>query len=178
MNASKLQQMSHMIILGIDPGLAHTGWGIIERRGNESRCMAYGCIKTQPQQELPQRLNHIYQELIAAVNKYQPNYVAVEQIYFGANSKSAMLTAQARGAALVACSGCGLTIGEFTPMQVKQVVVGTGAADKHQVQFMVQKLLKLDHTPKPDHCADALAVAYAYGQTYAFNASLSRIECA
>lgn len=163
-----------MVILGIDPGLANTGWGIVERRGNESRCMAYGCIKTPPKRDLPLRLNQIYQELITAVNKYQPNYVAVEQIYFGANTQSAMLTAQARGAALVACSGCGLTIGEFTPMQVKQVVVGTGAADKYQVQFMVQKLLKLDHMPTPDHCADALAVAYAYGQTHMYHANVTR----
>ena len=128
-----------MVILGIDPGLAHTGWGIIEERRGEVRCRAYGCIETSAGSPL-----------------------AVESIYFGANVRSAIPTAHARGAALVALSECALEIGEYTPMQIKQAVVGTGAADKRQVAYMVRTLTQLDHDPHPDHAADALACAICH----------------
>ena len=151
-----------MIILGIDPGLANTGWGVIETRGSATRCRAYGCIRTGADEEITARLKCIHDEVEAAIEKYGPDAVAIEQIYFGANSKSALATGQARGAALVACARSGLDVGEYTPMQIKQAVVGTGAADKAQVQYMVRSLLTLDHTPKPDHAADALAAAICF----------------
>lgn len=151
-----------VVILGVDPGLANTGWGIVEERGGECRCRAYGCIHTGASDELARRLRRIVDELAAVVGRYHPDSAAVEGIFFGANSRSAIPTAHARGAALVACSLAGVDVGEYTPMQIKQSVVGTGAADKRQVTYMVRRLLHLDHDPKPDHAADALACAICH----------------
>ena len=151
-----------MVILGIDPGLANTGWGIVETRGSEMRARAYGCIRTSAGSDMATRLRHIADELTQVVERYRPHDAAIEGIYFGANSRSAIPTAHARGAALVACSLCGVEIGDYTPMQIKQSVVGTGAADKHQVIYMVRTLLHLDHDPRPDHAADALACAICH----------------
>lgn len=151
-----------MIILGIDPGLANTGWGIVEERRGEVRCRAYGCIQTSAGSDLSVRLRHIYDDVSAVVERYRPDEAAIESIYFGVNVRSAIPTAHARGAALVACSLCGVEVGEYTPMQIKQAVVGTGAADKNQVTYMVRNLLHLDHDPKPDHAADALACAICH----------------
>lgn len=151
-----------MVILGIDPGLANTGWGVIEERGGVCRARAYGCIHTSADDDLAWRLRHIADELTRVVRRYDPDSSAVEGIYFGANVRSAIPTAHARGAALVALSQAGVEIGEYTPMQIKQAVVGTGAADKRQVTYMVRSLLALDHDPKPDHAADALACAVCH----------------
>lgn len=151
-----------MIVLGIDPGLAHTGWGVVETRGSTCRARAYGCIATSAGEPIDVRLGRIYRELVAVIERYGPTELAIESIYFGENTKSAIATAQARGAAIVACSCAGLTVGEYTPMQIKQAVVGTGAADKRQVIYMVRNVLALDHDPKPDHAADALAAAVCH----------------
>ena len=151
-----------MVILGIDPGLANTGWGIVEERGGEVRCRAYGCIQTSAGSDLAARLRRIADELSAVVKRYGPQEASIEGVYFGVNVRSAIPTAHARGAALVACSLCGVEVGEYTPMQIKQAVVGTGAADKFQVTYMVRNLLRLDHDPKPDHAADALACAICH----------------
>ncbi len=155
-----------MIILGIDPGLANTGWGIAETRGGDMRARAYGCIHTPAGGEMAPRLRRIADELTAVVRRYHPDAAAVEGIYFGANVRSAIPTAHARGAALVALSLAGVEIGEYTPMQIKQAVVGTGAADKRQVAYMVRTLLHLDHDPRPDHAADALACAVCHAHLY------------
>ncbi len=151
-----------MVILGIDPGLANTGWGIVEERRGEVRCRAYGCIETSAGSDLATRLHRIASELSAVVERYHPQQAAVEGIYFGVNVRSAIPTAHARGVALVACSLCGVEVGEYTPMQIKQAVVGTGSADKAQVTYMVRTLLHLDHDPRPDHAADALACAVCH----------------
>lgn len=151
-----------LVILGIDPGLAHTGWGIVEERRGEVRCRAYGCIETSSGSDLSVRLRHIADGVSAVVERYRPDEASIEGIYFGVNVRSAIPTAHARGAALVACSLCGVAVGEYTPMQIKQAVVGTGAADKAQVTFMVRRLLHLDHDPRPDHAADALACAICH----------------
>ena len=151
-----------MVILGIDPGLANTGWGVVEERCGEVRCRAYGCIQTSSGSDLAVRLRHIADDLTAVVERYRPQEAAVEGVYFGANVRSAIPTAHARGAALVAISLCGVEVGEYTPMQIKQAVVGTGAADKGQVMYMVRNLLHLDHDPRPDHAADALACAICH----------------
>ena len=151
-----------MIVLGIDPGLANTGWGVIETRGSLVRARAYGCIHTEADEPLHERLGRICNELSEAIGRYEPASVAIEDIFFGQNTRSAILTAHARGAALVACSQCGVEVASYTPMQIKQAVVGTGAADKRQVTYMVRNVLALDHDPKPDHCADALAAAVCH----------------
>lgn len=151
-----------MIILGIDPGLAHTGWGVVETRGSACRARAYGCVTTTADEPIDLRLGRICRTLAEVIQKYGPTELAIESIYFGENTKSAIATAQARGAAIVACSTAGLSVGEYTPMQIKQAVVGTGAADKRQVTYMVRSILALDHDPRPDHAADALAAAVCH----------------
>lgn len=154
--------MSTKIILGIDPGLANTGWGVISICKQKLIPLAYGCIQTYTSQELPLRLCIISNELKKAIQKYKPTEVSVESIFFCANTKSAMLTAQARGAALCACGEMNLEYSEYTPMQIKQALVGTGAADKYQVQYMVKAVLNFNEIPKPDHAADALAAAICH----------------
>ena len=151
-----------MVILGIDPGLAHTGWGIVETRGALCRARAYGCVTTKASEPIDQRLGRIFDEISHAIETYHPSQLAIEKIFFGENTRSALATAQARGAAIVACAQAGLEVGEYTPMQIKQAVVGTGAADKRQVIYMVRTVLALDHDPHPDHAADALAAAVCH----------------
>ena len=156
--------MEESVILGIDPGLANTGWGVVRAGGSRVRPVAYGCITTGVEDELPTRLATIHDMLCGIIDRYEPTALSAEGIYFGANAKSAMLTAQARGAALVACAYKGLEYGEYTPMQIKQALVGTGTAEKEQVQYMVKAVLGLDHEPKPDHAADALAAAITHAR--------------
>ena len=159
-----------MVILGIDPGLANTGWGIVETRGMQCRARAYGCIQTDKGMDIARRLKRIHDEISRVIGRYHPTEVAIEEIFLAANTKSAVKTAHARGAALVACANCGLETGEYTPMQIKQAVVGTGTADKHQVQYMVKNLLHLEQEPKPDHCADALAAAICHAHLVGWRA--------
>ena len=148
------------IILGIDPGLAHTGWGVVQQAGSQLSCMAYGCVATPSRNSLPVRLAKINEQIAAVIAKYAPTAVGIESVWFGENTSSAFATGQARGAALVACAG--LEMAEFTPRQIKLAIVGTGTAEKDQVQFMVQKSLKLPALPEPDHAADALAAAICF----------------
>lgn len=152
-----------LVLLGIDPGLANCGWGVVEKLGCQYSPIAYGCIHTRSSDEITVRLEAIFDEILAVIMRFKPTAVGIESIYFGANSKSAFATGQARGAALVACAKGGLELGEYTPMQIKQSVVGTGTADKDQVMFMVRAILNLDHDPRPDHCSDALAAAICHG---------------
>ncbi|HJI81557.1 MAG TPA: crossover junction endodeoxyribonuclease RuvC [Eggerthellaceae bacterium] len=152
----------HRIILGIDPGLAHTGWGVISQRGSKLSCVAYGCIETPASQSLPDRLGKIYSQIAAVVARYNPSCVSIETVWFGSNTTTAFATGQARGAALAACAGLVESFAEYTPKQIKLAIVGTGAADKEQVEYMVQHLLQLEAKPQPDHAADALAAAICY----------------
>lgn len=152
----------HRIILGIDPGLANTGWGIVAQDGPRLSCKAYGCISTPSNQPLSERLLKIHHQVGAVVQRYKPSCVGIETVWFGQNITAAFATGQARGAALVACAEGGLATGEFTPRQIKLAVVGTGTAEKEQVQYMVQRLLNLDEIPHPDHASDALAAAICY----------------
>ena len=154
-----------MIIIGIDPGLANTGWGIVETRGSLARARAYGCISTPAKEPLNVRLGTIYRQLTEVVNTYDPTDMAIEKIFFGSNHKSAIATSHSRGAAMVAGSTLGLNVGEYTPMEIKKDVVGNGMADKYQVMYMVRSTLGLDHDPKPDHAADALAAALCHAHT-------------
>ncbi len=150
------------IILGIDPGLANTGWGVVSQRGSRLACIAYGCASTPASVELSLRLAKIHEQIGAVISRFKPTCVGIETVWFGQNISAAFATGQARGAALVACAQSGLSVGEFTPRQIKMAVVGTGTADKAQVQYMVKKLLTLDAEPKPDHASDALAAAICY----------------
>ncbi|GAB4288391.1 MAG: crossover junction endodeoxyribonuclease RuvC [Coriobacteriia bacterium] len=151
-----------MIVLGIDPGLANTGWGVIEVSGNHLRCLAYGCITTRSDEPLPGRLAAIHRELRDVIARYGPAECAAESVYFGTNATSAFATGQARGVAVLATADAGLVLGEYGPGEVKMAVVGVGTADKRQVQYMVGRLLSLGHDPEPDHAADALAVAICH----------------
>ena len=151
-----------MIILGIDPGLANTGWGIVERDGPRCRAVAYGCITTLANEPVAARLASIHNEIRDVIARYHPSECGIESVYFGANAKSAFATGQARGVALLATADARLALGEYSPVQVKSVVVGSGTADKRQVGYMVRTILCLDHDPTPDHAADALAVAITH----------------
>ena len=151
-----------VIILGIDPGLANTGWGVVERDGSKLRCLAYGCIQTGAREQLAQRLARIHDGVREVIARYQPTECAVESVYFGSNTKSAFATGQARGVALLATADARLVVGDYAPAQIKSAVVGSGMADKAQIQYMVRVMLGLDHEPKPDHAADALAAAITH----------------
>lgn len=160
-----------MIILGIDPGTATTGYGIIEsspqpspdRRGRKGegrlKLVEYGCIETSKKNPLESRLFEIYNDLNKLIKKYKPGILAVESLFFFKNLKTAISVAQARGVVLLCGEMNNLKIMEFTPLQIKQSLTNYGKAEKKQVQFMVQKLLDLKTLPKPDDAADALAVA-------------------
>lgn len=150
------------IILGIDPGLANTGWGIVHQRGSELSCLAYGCVNTHESAPLASRLLKIHDQIAAVVSRFGPTCVGIETVWFGQNISAAFATGQARGSALVACAEGNLEVGEFTPRQIKLSVVGTGTAEKEQVQYMVRQLLSLDEPPHPDHASDALAAAICY----------------
>lgn len=153
-----------MIILGIDPGLANTGWGVLEESGSRCRALAYGCISTPARQSVAERLRTIHDEVRAVVGRYDPAECAIESVYFGTNAKSAFATGQARGVALLATSDAGILVAEYSPVQIKSVVVGSGKADKKQVTYMVRTLLALDHDPRPDHASDALAIALTHAR--------------
>lgn len=150
------------VALGIDPGLANTGWGIVERDGARLRCLAYGCISTSADMELSRRLKKIHEQVGAVIERYRPTCVGIETVWFGQNITAAFATGQARGAALVACADAALDVGEYTPTNIKSTVVGSGNADKRQVQYMMKQLLGLEEEPRPDHAADALAAAICY----------------
>lgn len=154
-----------MVILGIDPGLANTGWGLVEHAGSKLRCVGYGCIETSAEEGLAERLKAVHDGLASVIARFAPVEAAIEHIYFNVNVRTAFATGQARGAALVAAAGAGMPVGEYGPTQVKSAVVGSGSADKRQVAFMVRTLLGLDHDPRPDHAADALAIAICHANS-------------
>ena len=149
-------------ILGIDPGLGHTGWGIVCQDGLRLNCAAYGCVTTASGQPLAERLLKIHEQIGAVIDHFHPDEASIETIWFGANALTAFGTGQARGAALVACAEASIPVGEYAPSQIKLATVGTGQADKDQVAYMVTQLLNLDETPHPDHAADALACAICH----------------
>jgi len=148
-----------VIIFGIDPGLATTGYGIIKKEKGTLRALDYGIIETSSKQTSGQRLQKIYHELSDLLTAFAPNIVAVERLYFFKNLKTALPVSEARGVILLACSQQNLKIQEFTPLQVKTGVCGYGRAEKQQIQKIAQKILKMAELPKPDDAADALALA-------------------
>lgn len=148
-----------MTILGLDPGVATVGWGVITSHRGQLHAVAYGTIKTPAKQPLPRRLMTIHQELNDLIKKYRPDHAAVEQLFFCKNVTTAIAVGQARGVLLLTTMEHDLSISEYTPLQVKQTVTSYGGADKRQVQRMVQIFLQLPVLPTPDDAADALAIA-------------------
>lgn len=148
-----------MVILGIDPGIADTGWGVIKSEGGALTALAYGSIKTTAGLPLTERLLTLEKGLGQIIADYQPQVAVVEELFFAKNVKTALVVGQARGVVLLTLARAGLTLKEFKPTQVKQAVTAYGGAGKTQVQKMVQLILKLKELPKPDDAADALALA-------------------
>ena len=147
------------IIIGIDPGIADTGFGIVRADRGKLTCLAYGSIKTPAKTELCCRLETLHEDLTSILKKYHPDIAAVEQLFFNKNVSTALIVGQARGVALLALQQKKIPIIHFTPSQVKSAVSSYGAAPKQQVQKMVKAILGLDKIPKPDDAADALALA-------------------
>lgn len=157
-----------MIIFGVDPGLAIVGYGIIEYSGNRYRAIDYGCIKTEAKTPFTERLKIIYDELSSIIDRYDPDDLAIEELFFNKNAKTALKVGQARGVEILSAVNKGVDVYEYTPLQIKQAVAGYGRADKKQVQEMVKLLLNLQKIPSPDDVADALAVAICHSSCLKF----------
>lgn len=151
-----------MKILGIDPGIARTGWGIVEETKDDWKASKFGCITTQKHQKEDQRLANLYAQLQSIISENQPDEAAIEKLFFNTNAKTAMMVGQARGVSVLAFSKMNVPIEHYTPLQIKIAMTGYGRAEKRQIQQMVKTLLKLDSIPKPDDTADALAVALTH----------------
>ncbi len=160
-----------MILLGIDPGLAIVGWGVIEYQNNRFRPLAYGAILTPAGTPTAARLATIHRDLTAIIDKYKPTEMAVEELFFTKNITTGIRVAEARGVILMTAEEHGLALAEYTPNQVKQAVVGYGSADKRQVIDMVTRILRLPEPPRPDDTADALAIAICHAHS-----ALSRLS--
>lgn len=150
------------LVLGVDPGTAATGYGLVRRKGDSLALVDHGVITTPPQTPLPERLFTIHQAIASLIARYHPQEIVVERLYFSANVQSAMAVGQARGVVLLAAAQAGITVYEYRPQEVKQAVAGYGRATKEQVQELVQMILGLDFIPKPDDAADALALAICH----------------
>ncbi len=148
-----------MIVLGIDPGTASMGYGIVERTGGSLRAVDYGCLTTSPDSPLPDRLHHIHSLVAELIETHRPDIVAVERLFFSRNAQSAFGVGQARGVVLLAAAQADILVREATPNEIKLAVTGYGAADKEQVARMVAVILRLSEVPTPDDAADALATA-------------------
>lgn len=158
-----------MIILGIDPGTAIMGYGLIEQKGNYLRALTYSCWRTPAHTPIAERLLILYEQIVPFLQEHPPDHMAVEELFFNRNTTTALAVGQARGVVLLAGAQQGIPIYEYTPLQVKQAVVGYGKAEKQQVQQMVKGLLRLDEIPRPDDTADALAVAICHAHSYALD---------
>ena len=155
-----------MRILGIDPGFAIVGWGVIDKVGNNFIPVSCGAIRTPAHTDINMRLSMIYDDMKEIIEKYHPDEMAIEELFFNTNTTTAIAVAEARGVILLSAFRHGLKIAEYTPLQVKQAVVGYGKAEKQQVISMVTSLLKLPKPPKPDDTADALAIAMCHAQSH------------
>lgn len=154
-----------MRIIGIDPGYAIVGYGIVDYEKSKFNVIDYGSITTTPKNTMPERLNLVYDALTYIFSKYKPEAIAFEELFFNQNAKTVINVGQARGVSVLAAQRLNINVFEYTPLQVKQAVVGYGRAEKKQVQEMVKTLLRLKSVPKPDDTADALAVAICHGHS-------------
>ena len=164
-----------MIILGIDPGYAIVGYGVIKYEGGKMSVIDYGKITTEANIPLSKRLKLIYDSLAQLIETFKPDVVAVEELFFNSNVKTAIAVGHARGVIILAAANKNIKIAEYTPLQIKQAVVGYGRADKNQVQQMVKMFLKLKEVPKPDDTADALAVAICHANSSALSNQLGLV---
>jgi crossover junction endodeoxyribonuclease RuvC len=162
-----------MVIIGVDPGYAIVGWGVIRFESNRYQTLDYGAITTPAKMPFPMRLERIYDELTVIVSRYKPDAMSVEELFFNNNAKTAIAVGQGRGVVLLAGQKCGVPVYEYTPLQVKQSVVGYGRAEKKQVMEMTRILLNLREVPKPDDTADALAMAICHA--HASGSQLGRL---
>ena len=156
-----------MILIGIDPGLARVGYGLLSKNGNDTRHLTHGCITTRATDEhsTGARLDKIYRELQEIIREYRPEQAAVEKLFFSKNITSAMAVAEVRGIILLLCEQEGIGVTEYTPNQVKQAITGSGKADKAQMQDMIRRLLHLEEIPRPDDAADGLSIALCHANT-------------
>jgi crossover junction endodeoxyribonuclease RuvC len=161
-------------VLGIDPGLANTGYGVVQRRGSAMVALDGGVITTRSGTDLGLRLEEIHRTVCALIDHHEPVALAMESLYFGKNTSSALAVGQARGVVLLAAAQRGVVCLDYTPQQIKGAVCGSGAADKAQVQRMVQMLLRLATPPTPDHAADALAAAICHANHAPLRAAVAR----
>lgn len=151
-----------MRILGIDPGIARTGWGVVESQISSLKTQNYGCIETNSQQRTEKRLFEIHSQLLDLIDKYKPDIISIEELFLNTNAKTAFTVGQARGVVLLTGEEKGVPFAVYTPLQVKMAVTGYGRAEKVQIGKMVKNILKLDKIPKPDDAADALAIALTH----------------
>ncbi len=154
-----------MIILGIDPGIAIVGWGVLEYNGTKFGIRGFGSIQTPAHTPVPDRLRAVYEGMCELIDKYSPSVMSIEELFWNTNQKTGIIVSEARGVILLAARQKGLEICEYTPLQVKQSVVGYGRAEKKQVISMVTSMLGLKDPPKPDDTADALALAICHGHS-------------
>lgn len=161
-----------MRIIGLDPGTATTGYGIIDVVDGQPHVVTWGTIRTSADTETPQRLQKIYRELAQLLAEYEPDAAGIEEVFFGRNITTAISVGQARGVLILALADAGVPVGEYSPPKIKDSVTGYGKADKHQVQLMVRNLLDLEETPRPDDAADGLAVALTHYQHQRFSSLL------
>ena len=161
-----------MRVLGIDPGIGRCGWGVIEVQHSKFKVLGYGCIETSPKKEISKRLEEVYSQITEIIEKYSPDALSIEELFFNTNAKTAFVVGQARGVILLAASQRNLEIAIYTPLQVKMSITGYGRAQKDQIGQMVKVLLKLKSIPKPDDTADALAIAL----THAFSAKMAKLS--
>lgn len=163
-----MQKLIKKIVLGIDPGLASTGWGVIYEKNKKLKLLEFGCITTSADDPCGKRLQIITAELNKIIKKFKPQFISIEDIFFAKNVKTAMKVGQAKGAILLTIENSNTPVKEFTPLQIKQAVTGYGQADKLQMQKMIRLLLNLKSIPKPDDAADALAAAICFLQNKDF----------
>ena len=154
-----------VIVLGIDPGYALMGWGVVEAEGSRMKLINYGCIETKAGVPMQNRLRTLQLGVRDLLNIYRPDDVAFEELFFARNVTTALMVGAARGAAIIAAAEYTENLYEYTPMQIKQAITGYGKADKKQIQQMVKLLLKMDEIPRPDDAADAIACAITHCQT-------------
>ena len=153
-----------MIVLGIDPGYALMGWGVVEANGSQMKLLGYGCIETKAGTPMQHRLRTLQLGIRDLTLMYRPDEVAFEELFFAQNVTTALMVGAARGAAIIAAAEYTENLYEYTPMQIKQAITGYGKADKKQIQQMVKMLLRMDELPKPDDAADAIACAITHCQ--------------
>jgi crossover junction endodeoxyribonuclease RuvC len=157
-----------MKILGIDPGIGRTGWGIIGIEKGKLRVEKYGCIETEKDMPMEERLKKLYQSLLSLIEEESPEALSIEDLFFNTNAKTVLIVGQARGVILLAAAQCEIPVSVYTPLQVKIAVTGYGRADKNQVGQMIKIILKLPSIPKPDDVADALAIALTHAYSMKF----------